>query len=430
MTHSRTLLIGATIVALTTALPALASNWPQFRGPTALGYTDEKDLPLKWGGPQNENVLWKSPLKGQGHASPVVWDDSVFVCTAFWPSNTVAREKVIPEHHVLCYSANTGKPLWDTSVPPGPWLRTDFRSGPGGGYASPTPATDGKLVYCAFGSSVLAALDFQGRIVWRKEIVPYSFDVTLGSSPVIYKDTVMLLCAMAKPSDSKVIAFDKTSGDVKWEKKFPDMGFGHTTPTIIDVNGKPEMLLLATGMSAKTNGLRSLDPNTGDVLWWCRGGGDAASPAYGAGIVYFDSGRGGQGVAVDPTGSGDVTKIHIKWTVNQVPEGISSPIIVSNLVYRLHTPNILKCWEASTGNQVYAERLDGLSSTWASPIADPNGRLYFASAGKSFVLQSGPDFRVLATNDLKEPNHASPAVAGKKLFLVGLKNIFCIGSKD
>ncbi len=406
-----------------------AGNWPQFRGPTGLGYTEEQNLPLTWGGPKNENVLWKAPLTGQGHASPSIWGDAVFVCTAQWPSNTTAREKVIPEHHVLCYRATDGRLLWDTLVPPGPWLRTDFRSGPGGGYAAPTPATDGKLVYCVFGSAVMAALDFQGKIVWRKEIMPYSFDVTVGSSPVLHQDTVILLCAMAKAADSRVAAFDKANGEVKWQQPLPDMGFGHSTPLIIPVNGRPQMLVLASGMSVAGKALRSLDPANGNVLWWCRGAGDAASPAFGSGLVYFDGGRGGPGFAVDPTGSGDVSQTHVRWTVNQVPEGIGSPVIVGQHVYRLHTPGILKCWELATGKLVYAERLEGLSTTWASPIADPAGRLFFANAGKSYVIQAGPEFRVLAVNDLGDGNHASPAVGQGRLFLVGMKNLYCIGNK-
>jgi outer membrane protein assembly factor BamB len=408
---------------------AFAENWPQFRGPTGLGYTEEKNLPLTWGGPGNQNVLWKSELKGQGHASPIVWNDTVVLATVYWPANVTTREQVIPEHHVACYRTTDGRLLWDTLVPPGPWLRKDFRSGAGGGYAAPTPVTDGKLIYCAFGSSVLAALDFEGKIVWRKEIVPFTFDVTLGSSPILYEDTVILLCAMAKPSDSCVIAFDKMSGEVKWRQSFPDMAFGHATPVIIQVNGKPQMLVLASGMGVSPNGLRSLDPANGKVLWWCKGAGDAATPAYGAGVVYFDNGRGGTGVAVDPTGTGDVSATHIRWTVNQVPEGIGSPIIVGQHVYRLHTPGVLKCWEAASGKLVYAERLEGLSTTWASPIADGNERLYFANGGKSFVLQAGPEFRVLAVNDLGDGNHASAAVAGGKLFLSGLNNLYCIAKK-
>jgi hypothetical protein len=404
-------------------------NWPQFRGPTGLGYTEEKDLPLKWGGPSNDNVVWRSPLVGQGHASPVVWGDSVFVCTAHWPANVKEREKIIPEHHVLCYQATTGKLRWDTLVPPGPWLRTDFRSGPGGGYAAPTPVTDGQLLFCVFGSSVIAALDFQGKIVWRKEIIPYTFDVTIGSSPILYQDTVILYCAMAKPSDSEVIALNKSNGEVKWRQRFPDMAFGHSTPVIIQVNNQPQMLVLASGMRLDDKALRSLDPADGKVLWWCRGSGDSSSPAYGAGLVYFDSGRGSSGVAVEPTGSGDVSTTKIRWTTRKIPEAISSPIIVGQYVYRLHAPGILKCWDTSTGKEQYAERLAGLSSAWASPIADGHGRLYFVTAGKSYVVQSGPEFRVLAVNDLDDGSHPSPAVAKGRLFLVGQKNVYCVGKK-
>jgi outer membrane protein assembly factor BamB len=420
----------ALVMFLATILPVLAADWPQFRGQTGLGYTEEKNLPLTWGGPTNENVLWKAPLPGQGHASPIVWGDAVFVCTAYWPPTVTVRAKVIPEHHITCYQATEGKVLWDTLVPPGPWLRSDFRSGPGGGYAAVTPATDGKMVYCAFGSSVLAALDFQGKIIWRKEIVPYTFDVAMASSPVLYADTVILFCASQKSGDSRIIAFDKATGEMKWQQMFPDMGFGHSTPVIIPVEGKPQMLVLASGMKETGNALRSLDPATGKVLWWCRGAGDTASPAYASGLVYFEHSRGGLGIAVDPTGSGDVSDTHIKWTVKFVPEGLSSPVIVGRYVYRLHTPGILKCWEVTTGNQVYSEKLERISSTWASPIADPNGRLFFANSGRSYVIQSGPEFRVLAINDLDDSNHASPAVAGGKFFLVGTNSLYSIGKRE
>ncbi len=315
LVRSRLRLTGILFLGLSVLPGVRAANWPQFRGPTGLGYTEATNLPLQWGGPTRENVLWQSPLKGQGHASPIVWNDTVIVCTAYWPPDAGAHEKVIPEHHVLGYRVSDGKLQWDTSVQPGSWLRTDFRSGPGGGYAAPTPTTDGELIFCAFGSSVLAALDFQGRIIWRKEIIPHTFDVTLGSSPVLYQDTVILLCAMAKSSDSRVVAFDKVTGAVKWQRSFPDMAFGHSTPLIIDVNSQPQMLLLASGGSPKDNALRSVDPNDGKPLWWCGGAGDAASPAYAAGMVYFDSGRGGPGIAVDATGTGDVSAAHIRWTI-------------------------------------------------------------------------------------------------------------------
>ena len=418
-------------ILLVAALPSwglCSDQWPGFRGPSGLGYTDEADLPITWGGEKNQNVLWKAPLQGQGHASPIVWGDRVFVCTAWWPPKGQPIPQVVPEQHVTCYSTADGKLLWDTLVPKGPWLRNDFRSGPGGGYAGPTPATDGKLVYCVFGSSVIAALDFDGKIVWRKEIVPFTFDVTIGQSPVLYRDTVLMFCPSTVPKDSRLIAYDKATGVAKWEQALDHMGMGHSTPTLIDVNGKPQLLVLAGGMSASDAALRALDPGDGHTLWWCRGGGESASIAWGDGIVYFDSGRGGPGTAVDPTGTGDVSKTHIKWTVPNVPEGIGSPIIVNGYVYRLCTPGVLRCWEAPTGKLVYQERLEKITTTWASPIADPKGRLFFASSGRSYVIEAGPTFKVLSVNELPDPNHASAAVARGRLYLEGTKDLYCVGA--
>lgn len=408
---------------------ARGDDWPQFRGPTGLGHTSQTNLPIKWGGPENGNVLWKSPLVGEGHASPIVSGERLFVCTAHWPESVTDRKAVIPEHHVLCYSVADGKLLWDVLVEPGPWLRNDFRSGPGGGYAAPTPVTDGRKVYVVFGSSVIAALDFDGHIAWRKEIAPHSFDVTIGSSPVLFDDTVLMLCAMTNKKDSKLVAYDKADGSIRWEAALPQAGFAHSTPVKIDVEGKPQLVIVASGGGESDRGIQSLDPRNGEVVWWCRGGGEAASAAFGAGIVYCDNGRGGPGIAIDPSGSGDITKTHIKWRVNQVPEAIGSPIIVGQRVYRLHTPNVLKCWKAETGEQVYAQRLDRLTSTWASPVADGAGRLYFATAGVSHVIQSGDEFNSLAINDLGDPNHASPAVSNGKLFLVGTRHVYCVGTK-
>jgi outer membrane protein assembly factor BamB len=406
--------------------PLRAENWPQFRGPSALGYTSEKSLPIKWGGKDRENVLWSSPLPGEGHASPVIWGDRIFVCTVKWTENAADR-KSIPDHHVTCYRTTDGKQLWDTQIKPGLWLRNDFRSGPGGGYAAPTPCTDGKHVFVAFGSAVLAALDLDGNLAWRKELVPYTFDVTLGSSPIVYNDTVILLFAMATKSDSRIAAFNTADGQMKWETKLPTIGFAHSTPLVIDVKGKPQMLVLASGMRVMPDGLQSFDPATGQRLWWCRGGGDASSPAYANGLVYFDSGRGGAGFAVDPTGTGDVSATHIKWTIDKLSEAIGSPIIVGDYLYRLQSPDTLKCYNATTGEPVYSNRLPGLTSTWASPLADAVGHLFFATSGKSVVVNAGPDFEILATNDLAESNHASPAVADGKMFLVGRKQIYCIG---
>ena len=407
---------------------ALADEWPQFRGPTGLGATAEKNLPVTWGGEKSENILWKSPLVGEGHASPIVWKDRVYISTVRWAGGK-PDPAVMPEHHVLCYGAADGKLLWDTPVPPGPWLRNDFRSGAGGGYAAPTPATDGKNVFVVFGSSVMAALDLEGKIAWRQEIRPHTFDVTIGSSPILFGDSILMLCAMAKAADSRLVAFAKSDGQVKWETKMPKVGFGHSTPLLITVKGKPQVVVLASGMGAKDDGLQAFDPTDGRRLWWCKAQGDASSPAYGGGIVYTDSGRGGNGIAVDPTGEGDVGATHVKWTVGGLGEAIGSPIVVGGHVVRLISGGVVRVWSAADGQETDKQRLDKLGSSWASPISDGDGRIYFASGGKSYVVQSGPQLKVLAVNDLGDPNHCSPAVANGRLFIAGMKNLYCIGAK-
>lgn len=424
------LFTGSLFVAAHHSAPASAEdNWPQFRGPTGQGLCMAKGLPLEWGGAEKRNVRWQVPLPGEGHASPIVWGGKVVTCTVRWPDDAIDRAKVMPTHHVTCYGATDGERLWDTVVPPGPWLRDDFRSGAGGGYAAPTPATDGRLIYCVFGSAVIAAIDFDGRIVWRRDIRPFTFDVTIGSSPALFGDSVILQCTMADRKDSAIIAYDKATGDLRWRTPMPTIGFAHSTPLLIDVDGRPQMLIVASGMGVTGDGLQSFDPVNGRRLWWCRGGGDASSPASGSGVVYFDSGRGGPGFAVDPTGMGDVSQTHVRWQVDQVPEAIGSPLIVGGHLYRLNSPGVLKCFNAETGERRYIERLEGLTSTWASPVADADGRIYFASAGTSVVVQAGPEFKVLAVNELGDANHASAAVAGGRIYLLGLKNLHCVGEK-
>jgi outer membrane protein assembly factor BamB len=416
----------ATLVAVGLSTAAARSeNWPGWRGPTGQGQTSEKDLPLTWGGKDNDHTLWKAPLVegndkvrlDHNQSSPVVWGERVFVTVSYWPAGKMQKD--YSEHHVLCFQKADGQRLWDVQVQPGGWLLNDFR---GGGYACPTPTTDGERVYVVFGSAVIAALDFQGKQIWRKEIDPKNFDVTIGASPVLYQDTVLVINDKNNRA-STLTAYDRKTGEVKWEQKRPDAGFAHSTPIFAEVQGKMQMLV------AVSNAVQGLDPANGKVLWSAAAKGDTASPVLGNGIIYCDSGRGGLGVAVDPAGSGDLTKSNIKWKIKDVPEGFSSPIIVGEHLYRVHNPGVVTCWKLGSGEQVYKERLQGITSTAASPIATPEGRIYFASAGKSYVIQAGPMFKVLAVNDLGDACHASPAISDGKIFLKGMKNLYCIGKK-
>jgi outer membrane protein assembly factor BamB len=411
------------------ATPA-AADWPGWRGPTGMGQAPDTDLPVTWGGKDNANVRWKAPLYpgpdkvrfDQNQSSPIVHSGRVFVTFSYWPAGT-DPEKRPPEHHVLCFDAADGKRLWDTTVEPGPWLLKDLR----GGYTAPTPAADGERVYVLFGSSVAAALDRDGKLVWRKELTPFAFDVAMGVSPVLYKGTALIAWDQTNKT-SRLIALDAKTGDLKWEKKRPAADWAHSTPTLADVHGK--MQLLVAGATA----LEGVDPATGETIWSCASGdakpariGDTVSPVLAGGLVYVDSGRGGPGVAVDPTGTGDVTKTHLKWKVAKVPDGsIGSPVAVREYLYRLQNPDVLHCYQLADGKELFAERLAGASAV-PSPVATADGRIYFASGGKSFVVRAGPKLDVLGTGDLGDPSQASPAVAGGRMYIRGGRNLYCIG---
>ena len=172
-----------------------------------------------------------------------------------------------------------------------------------------------------------------------------------------------------------------------------------------------------------------VDPATGKVLWTCDARGDTVSPVLAGGLVYIDSGRGGPGLAVDPTGTGDVTKTHVRWKLGQVPEGYSSPVAAGGFLFRLHAPETLRCVKLGTGETAFTERLPGVQSS-CSPIATPDGRVYCASAGKSYVLKAGAAAEILAVNDLADPGPASPAVADGALFLKGRRFLFCVRTKE
>jgi outer membrane protein assembly factor BamB len=422
--RTRTRIITCALLYLLTTASARSADWPAWRGPGGQGICTEQNLPLTWGGKDGANVHWKVRLPGtegkanldQNQSSPIVMRGLVFVTTSFWPAGVERKE--YPEHHVLCYRLADGKLLWNVTVPPGPWKLSDLR----GGYTAPTPAADAERVYVIFGSAVLAALDHDGKILWRKELTPYDFDVAFACSPVLFGDVVFLQCDGLKKT-SRLMAFDRKTGEVRWEQKRPGAGFAHSTPVVATIAGKSQLLV------AGSSTLQGVDPSDGKVLWSSEARGDTVSPVLAGGLVYIDSGRGGRGAAVDPTGSGDVTKTHLKWKDENVPEGFSSPVAAGGYLYRLHNPGMLRCYRPDTGAIVFDERIPN-GVTAASPIVTADGRIYLATAGRSYVLRAGPKLEILARNDLDDASQASPAVSEGNIILRGRNYLYCIRKKD
>ena len=385
---------------------SLGGNWPGWRGPTGVGYTDEKNLPLTWDGKTNENVMWKASLADTtGHSSPIVWGGRVFVTTADKQTREQEENKEVPKHHLACYKTADGKLLWNTLIPPG--------KEPAGYaiYAVPTPITDGERIYAWFGSAVIAAVGFDGKLLWRHERPgPFKLNPGICSSPILYQDTVILISDQSN-GNGFLQGLDKKTGEVKWEQKRTKVTYCNTTPLLLDVKGKSQLIV------AGSNILQGLDPANGKPIWSCKSAAFGASPAYGSGLIYIDKGGDEPAACVDPTGRGDVTETHVKWQVSKSAGGYSSPIIVGDYVYKVREEGIIACLNLSTGEEAYTGRLDGLSKL-ASPIATADGRVYFISTEKSYVITAGPKLEILATNNLGGGNNgSSAAVSGGHIFV-------------
>ena len=407
----RTILCTVFLMLLAGGGSAGAVDWPRWRGPTGQGLVeDDQKLPTSWSARTGENIIWKAPLpKGDTpYSSPIVQGERVFV--------TLAMNKT-REHHVLCFDKREGKQLWDTEVPPGPWNLTDLR----GGYAASTPVADDQRVYVLFGSAVLAAIDFEGKIVWRTELPRHAFDVAIGCSPILFGETLILQADMVQ-KQSSIMAFDRKSGEMKWEVKRPEVNFAHGTPTIVNIAGKPLMLVAAS------DALQGVDPSNGEVRWWCKAKGDTVSPVFADGVAYIDGGRGGPGFAVTASDGmkGDVTKTALRWSLRQVSEAFGSPVIVGKYLYRLQSPGVLKVYAMADGGEVYSQRLEGAAPA-VSPIVTADGTIYFASSGRSYVVKAGDKFEQIAVNNLDDPNYASPAVSDGRIYLKGQRFLYCIG---
>ena len=372
-----------------------------------------------------EGVVWKVSLENTGHSSPIVWGDRVFITTSTHVTLGAGTEeghsrsllRLLPDHgrQAACKR---------TKIPHGP-LVAYMNS-----YVPPTPVTDGKAVYGTFGSGVAAAVDFDGKQLWRRELTaeftanPSSFNPTICTSPVLYKDTIILL--LDQGGGGILQAQDKRTGEVKWVQKRDKERCGHcnTTPLLIEVQGKPPLVTLGSKV------LQSSDPADGKLLWWCTSAhGFAASPVYSSGLIYADLGDDLSAAAIDPTGQGDVTKTHVKWKVNKVAGEWGSAVSDGRYVYRIDGTDCVICRELATGKTVYDEHLKGVSKL-ASPVATADGRIYFVSTGNSYVIKAGPDFELIGGGHVGGWDiGASPAISNGRIFVCDGAGLYCIGKK-
>jgi hypothetical protein len=392
------------------AASAHAADWPQWRGPNGDGISPETNVPVKWSA--TKNIAWKTAIPGEGHSSPVVWGDGVFLTTAL----PVSQERLL-----LRLDARTGKILWQ---------RTVVKAAPEyihreNSLASSTPVTDGERVFTSFqdGKRVdLQCYDFDGKRIWSTQ--PLSFEGEHGYSytPVICRDLLIFDCR--QEGEAALLGLDKRTGKVRWRVEPARKRISHITPLLVN-DGRRQQLIVCG-----TDEIRSVNPENGQTWWWCRGPSDVAVAglSYGDGLVFAAAGypdRNRMGVRVD--GSGDVTGTHVAWKSRRQVTYVPSPVYHDGHFYSLLDEGFLCCFNAKTGETVWDQRLEG---RFRSSLVLAGGNGYATNdKGVTTVFRATPKgFESLSVNDLKEFCYSTPAIANGRIYLRTGKHLYCIGS--
>lgn len=405
---ARTAVTVAGVVFVASLRLQAGADWPQFRGPSGQGVSEERELPLEWS--EAHGAAWKVPVAGRGWSSPVVAGGRVWLTTASGDRAASLR--------LVAFEATTGRQVLDTEVfrIPNAELLNAKNS-----LASPTPIVDGDRVYVHFGAEGTAALTTEGEVLWKTQLA-YETQHGNGGSPVLYRDLLIVNCDGF--DQAFVVALDARTGRPRWKtaRRRP-WSQAYSTPLIVESGGRD--LLVSVGAYRTT----AYDPMTGTEVWrvaYGDGFSNVPRPVAGHGLVYLATGfQQPSLMAVRMGGAGDVTKTHVAWTLSRGAPLTPSPVLVGDELYFVTDTGVASCVDARTGRPFWQQRLHGNFS--ASPVA-ADGRVYFQSEeGETTVIAAGPSFRRLSVNALDGAMLASLAVSDGALFIRTDTHLYRIG---
>jgi outer membrane protein assembly factor BamB len=425
-------------------------SWPSFRGPNASGITRGMNLPDRWDGARGEGILWRTPIPGLAHSSPIVWGDRVFVTSAvssrpdatFKPGlygDGDASDDRSP-HRWMIYAIDktSGDILWERVAHEGtPVERRHIKST----YASSTPATDGRIVVAWFGSHGVHAYDLNGAFLWKVDLghvnmgaydIP-TYEWGPASSPIIWNDLVIL--QVDTQTDSFLLALDAATGETMWHTardELPSWG----TPTVADTPEGPQLVTNAS------NFIRGYDPRSGQELWRLGGSSTitAPTPLFADGLWVVASGRAPERpiFVVRPSARGDITLPEgrtssdaIAWSRTGRGSYMPTPLAYDGLLYVLNNNGVFDAYDLRTGDEVYRQRLEGVGNGFsASPIA-ADARIYLSNEdGDIIVIAAGREFRHVATNSMGELLMATPALSDGVMYVRTAKSLFAVAARQ
>ena len=415
----RRLLMASSLAALLAA--TAFANWPQWRGPELNGVSAERNLPLRWGA--SENVAWKLAMPDRSGSTPIVWGERVFL-------NVAEGDDL----SLWCVERSKGSVVWKRKLGGG---NVKMRKQ---NMSSPSPVTDGKSVWVMTGTGVLKGFDFEGRELWARDIQKdygqFGLNWGYASSPLLYEDSlyVQVLHGMNTDDPSYVLRVDKKTGKTLWRverqtdavRESPD---AYTTPALLRY-GKTTELVVSGG-----DYVTGHDTATGKELW--RAGGlnperdpsyrVVASPVVSDGLVYVPT-RVRPLLALRSGGRGDVSKSHLAWSTQNGPD-VPTPVTDGKYFYVVNDRGIVWCLDAKTGKELYGQQRLKPGTYSASPVL-ADGKIYVTSEdGMTSVIKAGPQFELLAENDLGEYCLSSPAVSEGQIFIRTSNHLYCIGKR-
>ena len=411
-------------------------NWHQWRGPEADGVSRSARPAVEWA--EDENIQWKVPLDGKGCSTPIVWGNQVFLLAAIdtgivdpsLPRPEDQPERVfgikypntVYDFVVCCFDRGSGRELWRETA-----RRHVPHEGHHGDndFASASPTTDGKRLYCWFGSAGLFCYSLDGKKLWGRDLGKSYMGASLGEgcSPVVHGNSVVIVRDQQRQSYIEVL--DARTGKTRW-KANRDERNAWATPAVVTRGPSTQVV------TAASNLVRSYDLANGRIIWQCGGltGNVIPAPVVEDNVVFCMSGYQGYAVmALSLSATGDITGTNaVLWSKNQGTPYIPSPLLYDGWLYFTQSNQaILSCLDSETGDTIMPRtRLPNLSNVYASPVG-ADDRVYFTGRnGTTLVLQRTNDLNVLATNKLDDRFDASPALADNQLFLRGHRFLYCI----
>jgi len=392
---------------------AADANWPRWRGPNQDGHSSETGFPKTW---DDSSIVWKTPLKGEGLSTPIVWGERIFLTQA----RGRGKQRV-----VLCIDRNDGRILWEKVA----WTGTPEPSHRDNGWAAATCVTDGERVYAFFGhGGGLFCYTVDGKLVWNKPLGEFKGPWGTAASPVLVGDLVIQNCDA--DADAYIIALDKKTGKQVW--RTPRDNFrGWSTPILVKTEKRDELVLNGD------RGVRAYDPKTGKELWFCKSFNGRGTPTVTpseAGLLHVVNGKPGDTYAIKPGGSGNVTKTHMAWhTRRSGGRDLPSPIAMGKYLLIANRRNaILTCYDTKTGKELWKSRI-GRPKFTATPVAYDGVALFLSESGETVVVKPGDELNIVARNKITprdgEYFGSSITPSNGQLFLRGTRTLYCIGKR-